>query len=236
MYLGSRSNIFFSALIGVVVFFLPTTDYYTQHYLTATMIVWATTFCLFALFLPKFLQLYKPPKDGYPVKNKISDLPGRQQSFLSNSSKHGSAAHDANEGTASHQQKQQQQQSFGELLSMNGVLNGKDVHQSPYRNSNTAHHHHHHPQNQHQQFQLLHRQLYHRIHATVQRTKTSSSKPKKHITKQKGQVLDAYEAQIPIRRVLKYFPLLSSWTMQQLVLMPGASYFSHFSVSYASIH
>ncbi|KAI8097086.1 uncharacterized protein BX664DRAFT_256966, partial [Halteromyces radiatus] len=49
-------NIFFCALIGTIVFFLPTADYYTQHYLTATMIVWATTFCLFILFLPKFVQ------------------------------------------------------------------------------------------------------------------------------------------------------------------------------------
>ncbi|KAI8343029.1 7 transmembrane sweet-taste receptor of 3 GCPR-domain-containing protein [Chlamydoabsidia padenii] len=222
-------NVFFSALIGGIVFFLPSIDYYTQHYLTATMIVWATTFCLFALFLPKFIQLCKPGQNGYPVKSKNSDLPGRQQTISSSSSKHGSTTSVMNNNLQKEQQQQQQQQTFGELLSMNGVLNGKDVRQSPYRNSNNNTYHYQQKQYHHQQYQLQHRQLYHRVHTAIERTKTSSTRPKKQVKRQKGQVLDSYEAQMPIRRVLKYLPFVSSWDMQQIILMPGASYFSHFS-------
>lgn len=73
-------NIFFSVLIGFIIFFVPTTDYYTRHYLTATMIVWATTFSLLTLFIPKLHAFFFPDKDD-PTSHigKASDLSGRQR-------------------------------------------------------------------------------------------------------------------------------------------------------------
>ncbi|ORZ15701.1 7 transmembrane sweet-taste receptor of 3 GCPR-domain-containing protein [Absidia repens] len=205
-------NIIFSALIGVVAFFLPTTDYYTQHYLVATMVVWATTFCLFTMFLPKFLRFRKPAQDTYQVKNKASDLPGRQQSTI--------LSEDAKDGPNYQHGKQHiHQQSFGELLSMNGVLNGENTQQKHHQNSYFNCLNHHHPQ-----YQLHHRQLYHRTCIASASSPKSSKEPQK-----KSAILDAYEAQMPMQRVLKYMPFLSSWNMQQIVLMPRMSYFSYFS-------
>ncbi|KAI9257748.1 hypothetical protein EDC94DRAFT_174533 [Helicostylum pulchrum] len=72
-------NIFFSVLIGFIIFFVPTTDYYTRHYLTATMIVWATTFSLLTLFLPKLHAFFLPEKESKNNIGKESDLSGRQR-------------------------------------------------------------------------------------------------------------------------------------------------------------
>lgn len=73
-------NIFFSVLIGFIIFFVPTTDYYTRHYLTATMIVWATTFSLLTLFIPKLHAFFFPDKDDSTSHiGKASDLSGRQR-------------------------------------------------------------------------------------------------------------------------------------------------------------
>jgi hypothetical protein len=60
---------------------VPTTDYYTRHYLTATMIVWATTFSLLTLFLPKLHAFFIPEKaDSHEdILGKGSDLSGRQR-------------------------------------------------------------------------------------------------------------------------------------------------------------
>lgn len=75
------SNIFFSVLIGFIIFFIPTTDYFTRHYLTATMIVWATTFSLLTLFLPKLHAFFLPEEEESPeeILRKASDLSGRQR-------------------------------------------------------------------------------------------------------------------------------------------------------------
>ncbi|KAI9313079.1 7 transmembrane sweet-taste receptor of 3 GCPR-domain-containing protein [Dichotomocladium elegans] len=46
-------NIFFSALIGFIIYSVPTADYFTHHYLTAFIVLWATTFTMLILFVPK---------------------------------------------------------------------------------------------------------------------------------------------------------------------------------------
>ncbi|KAK4519569.1 Ribonucleoside-diphosphate reductase large subunit [Mucor velutinosus] len=55
-------NIFFSALIGFIIFFMPTTDFYTRYYLTAMTILWASTFSLCVLFFPKIFKVLFPKK------------------------------------------------------------------------------------------------------------------------------------------------------------------------------
>ncbi|KAI8144686.1 hypothetical protein BJV82DRAFT_512765, partial [Fennellomyces sp. T-0311] len=46
-------NILFSALVGFAVLVNPMADFYTKYYITVITILWATTFSLLALFLPK---------------------------------------------------------------------------------------------------------------------------------------------------------------------------------------
>ncbi|KAI8989373.1 hypothetical protein BDB01DRAFT_537810 [Pilobolus umbonatus] len=77
-------NIFFSALIGFIIFCVPSADYYTRHYLTATLIVWATTFSLLALFLPKLHEFFFPARRSVNNVGKASDLSGRQRMHHSN--------------------------------------------------------------------------------------------------------------------------------------------------------
>lgn len=57
------SNIFFSALIGFIIFFMPTADYYTRHYLTAMTILWSSTFSMSVLFFPKVYKLFVVAKE-----------------------------------------------------------------------------------------------------------------------------------------------------------------------------
>lgn len=71
------SNIFFSALIGFVIFSVPATDYYTRHYLTATTVTWATTFSLLVLFLPKLHVFFFGRNGSDASGGKHSDLSGR---------------------------------------------------------------------------------------------------------------------------------------------------------------
>ncbi|ORZ05092.1 hypothetical protein BCR42DRAFT_183077 [Absidia repens] len=222
------SNIFFSALIGGMVFFLPTAGFYTQHYLTASLIVWATTFCLFTLFLPKLLHLRK----SFQVINKVSDCPKRprQQQRLSYSpasSKSEGAYLNSKFGGSSYQH-QQHEQSFGELLSMNGVLNADRSRQ----NSCQTNYHHQQKQKQqqkqHRQFHyhMQHRQLYYQTHNNIDPLFSKSTRKR---DRKNGFVVDAYEALVPMRFILKTIPWLSSWDMMQMVLMPEISYFSYFA-------
>ncbi|KAI9499196.1 hypothetical protein BDB00DRAFT_752049, partial [Zychaea mexicana] len=46
-------NILFSALVGFAVLVNPMADFYTKYYIQVITILWATTFSLLALFLPK---------------------------------------------------------------------------------------------------------------------------------------------------------------------------------------
>ncbi|KAL4206055.1 periplasmic binding protein-like I [Rhizopus microsporus] len=73
-------NIFFSIIIGFIVFFVPTTDFYTRHYLTATMIVWATTFSLLALFIPKLHAFFSPKMNNGRNHDKATDLSRKKRS------------------------------------------------------------------------------------------------------------------------------------------------------------
>ncbi|KAI8145338.1 periplasmic binding protein-like I [Fennellomyces sp. T-0311] len=77
-------NIFFSSLIGFVIFSIPTTDYYTRHYLTMTTIVWAITFSMLVLFLPK-LHTFFFRKGRNDQAGKRSDISGRRRDNNTNS-------------------------------------------------------------------------------------------------------------------------------------------------------
>ncbi|KAI9300663.1 hypothetical protein BJ944DRAFT_272660 [Cunninghamella echinulata] len=212
-------NIVLSALIGTIIFFLPSVDYYTRHYITASMIVWSTSFCFFALFSPKIINFFwhsNHRKDHQHntnnSKNKVSDISGSGKEY----SNYYSRSHHDN-SSSSNSNNRMQQQSFGELLSLNGILN-TDLHldgktHQPITQPSLA--------QQDSQYHLHHRQLYHRI----QTTNPDSLQP----ILQEGGIVDGYEGHMPLQRVFRYFPFLSTWNMQQIVLLPDASYFSYFS-------
>lgn len=217
-----NSNIVLSALIGTIIFFLPSVDYYTRHYITASMIVWSTSFCFFALFSPKIINFFwhsnhrkEHQHNTNNSKNKVSDISGSGKEY----SNYYSRSHHDN-SSSSNSNNRMQQQSFGELLSLNGILN-TDLHldgktHQPITQPSLA--------QQDSQYHLHHRQLYHRI----QTTNPDSLQP----ILQEGGIVDGYEGHMPLQRVFRYFPFLSTWNMQQIVLLPDASYFSYFSVSH----
>ncbi|CAO3612776.1 unnamed protein product [Cunninghamella blakesleeana] len=216
-------NICLSALIGTIIYFLPSVDFYTSLYITASVIVWSTSFSFIALFSPKIVALFRISCDNRSTKNKVSDISssGKKEmnpSYKSYSSQHHYHSRNLGESSDSHSNNRMQQQSFGELLSLNGVLNGGDLQldrkpNEPLRRTQ-----------QHAsdlQYQLHHRQIHHRI----QTTKPNSLQP---ILKDGG-IVDGYEGHMPLQCVFRYFPFLSTWQMQQIVLLPDASYFSYFS-------
>lgn len=191
------------------------------------MIVWSTSFSFIALFSPKIFTLFKISRDNRSTKNKVSDISsGRKDNYSSyNNKSYSSQHHYHSRSTGESSNSRMQQQSFGELLSLNGVLNGGDLQldrkpNEPLRRS--------HQQSSDSQYQLHHRQLYHRI----QTTKPDSLQP----ILQDGGIIDGYEGHMPLQRVFRYFPFLSTWNMQQIVLLPAASYFSYFSVSLYKIN
>lgn len=63
-------------MVGFVVFSVPTTDYYTRHYLTLTIVVWAITFSMVVLFLPK-LHTFFFRKGNNNQTGKRPDISGR---------------------------------------------------------------------------------------------------------------------------------------------------------------
>lgn len=43
--------------------------------------------------------------------------------------------------------------------------------------------------------------------------------------------IEVHEGEMPIRKVFRYFPFLSQWEMHHIMVFPWLGYFSHFSVS-----
>ncbi|KAF7729897.1 hypothetical protein EC973_003631 [Apophysomyces ossiformis] len=89
---------------------MPTTDYFTQHYLTATMIVWASTFSMLVLFIPKLHRFFFKKASNHN-SGKASDLSGRKRSH----SLHELSNH-------SRKENQPQQQSHEELMSLGQMV------------------------------------------------------------------------------------------------------------------
>lgn len=44
--------------------------------------------------------------------------------------------------------------------------------------------------------------------------------------------IEVHEGEMPVRKVLRYFPFLSQWEMHHIMVFPWLGYFSHFSVSF----
>lgn len=128
------SNIFFSVIIGFIIFFVPTTDYYTRHYLTATMIVWATTFSLLTLFLPKLHAFFLPEKESTNSLGKASDLSGRQRTNKKNNAIGIATGNNSDEDEDDDRFSAPDFGNFenGEMMSLNYIINNS---QHPFNDS-----------------------------------------------------------------------------------------------------
>ncbi|KAI8646977.1 hypothetical protein BD408DRAFT_439732 [Parasitella parasitica] len=71
-------NIFFSALIGTIIFFMPTSDFYTRYFLTAMTIIWASSFSLCVLFFPKIFKILFPKKKNNAISVSAANNSERQ--------------------------------------------------------------------------------------------------------------------------------------------------------------
>ncbi|KAI8888725.1 periplasmic binding protein-like I [Backusella circina FSU 941] len=68
-------NILFSALVGFTAAVNPIANFHTKFYMVTIATLWATTFSLFALFIPKLLLFYKQWKTGKTASRKNSENP-----------------------------------------------------------------------------------------------------------------------------------------------------------------
>jgi hypothetical protein len=181
----SFSNIFFSALVAFAVLVNAMADYYTKYYISIVTVLWATTFSLLILFLPKlqaFIQQQRQLKEKKDASEKIS----ASQLVM--------AAAAATVGFGTNDPSYQKQQHFmdpsdaTELLSLGEIL-GSD--------------------------------------APVFRPTMNDNKGRNH-----GSFVEVYEADIPARKVFRYFPFLSHWEMLHIMVFPWLGYFTYISVSF----
>ncbi|KAI8979829.1 hypothetical protein BDF20DRAFT_871929 [Mycotypha africana] len=195
----TTSNIFFSVLIGFIIFFVPTTDYYTRHYLTATMIVWATTFSLLVLFVPKlhifFSNSKKDRLDTRFNNGKHSDLTGREK------------YREYNENVT-----QAKQTALTENNSQVTISDDGNIDHLCKKNDNPM------------SLNYMANNSIQPLSDSTVLLKNISRTGQMH-----GFLLDVHEMETPIQQVFKYFPFLAAWEMMSVVLMPTISYFSIYS-------
>lgn len=169
--------------MGFAVTVNPLADFYTKYYIDVISILWAATFSLLILFLPK-LQVFYKTKRSDAAEEKRSSVRHSIFSFLkatttTTTTQHRqSTFHTENNGT--------------ELLSLEQILasDGPVINDGSPRSSSHA------------------------------------------VATGNTNFIEVHEGEMPIRKVFRYFPFLSQWEMQHLMVFPWLSYFSHFSVRF----
>lgn len=160
-------------------------DYYTKYYISIVTVLWATTFSLLILFLPK-LQAFIQQQRQLKAKKDTSEKISASQLVM--------AAAAATVGFGTNDPSYQKQPHFmdpsdaTELLSL-GEIVGSD--------------------------------------APVFRPTMDTNKGRNH-----GSFVEVYEADIPARKVFRYFPFLSHWEMLHIMVFPWLGYFTYISVSW----
>jgi hypothetical protein len=180
-------------LVGFAVIVNPLADFYTKYYITVISILWATTFSLFILFLPKLQEFYR-----FIIKQKKQELQQEKTStrksifsFLKSSS-HIHTHHAF--GSETHVP-------GGELLSLEQILASDD----PVLEDDQQ---------------------------SLRRRKPSALSAVTEADDDHGNFIEVREAEMPTRKVFRYFPFLSQWEMHHIMVFPWLGYFSHFSVSF----
>lgn len=184
MLLTDYSNILFSALVGFAVIVNPLADFYTKYYINVISVLWATTFSLCILFLPKLQSFYRFIKKE-ELQQEKSTTRKSIFSFLKSSS------HIHAFGSETHVPS-------GELLSLEQILASDD----PVLDDDQQ---------------------------SLRRRKPSATSTVSEPTDQSN-FIEVREAEMPTRKVFRYFPFLSQWEMHHIMVFPWLGYFSHFSV------
>jgi hypothetical protein len=122
-----HSNILFSALVGFSVVVNPLADFYTKYYIDVIAILWATTFSLLILFLPKVQAFYRSRRKEKDKMDKSQTSSKRKSLFpfhtgTMTSSQRPISLHD---GT-------------GELLSLEQILASENVFDQTRRRKTSA--------------------------------------------------------------------------------------------------
>ncbi|GAA5809575.1 hypothetical protein MFLAVUS_002986 [Mucor flavus] len=112
-------NILFSALVGFAVVVNPLADFYTKYYIDVISILWATTFSLLILFLPKLQAFYrvkmKEKRDEQQQQEKSNNTTSRPSVFSFLKSSHNQTYFD-------HHTSHSNSPGISELLSLEQIL------------------------------------------------------------------------------------------------------------------
>ncbi|KAI8083134.1 7 transmembrane sweet-taste receptor of 3 GCPR-domain-containing protein [Halteromyces radiatus] len=225
-------NILFSAIVGFVVLVNPMADYYTKYYISVVTVLWATTFSLLILFLPKlqaFIQQRRQEKDKENEKLSVASHLIAAAAATVGFGTTGEGHTTTTTTTTHHHQKQQQQA----LLSTNHLQ--KKQHSFYHMGSK---------ENDHNAMELLSLEeilgsnapaLFRRsIHNNKYDSSISNNNNNhegyiENIGRNHGSYVEVYEADVPARKVLRYLPSLSQWEMLHIMVFPWLGYFSYIS-------
>lgn len=200
-------------MVGFAVIVNPLADFYTKYYIDVISILWATTFSLLILFLPKLQAFYR-----FKMKEKREAEQQQQEkstttrksvfSFLKSSSaippssyfdhRHNSSATGSgHRGVPG---------GISELLSLEQILASDEPVLDDDDDDNNS--------------------LRRRKPSAISTTATTDNQ-------QSNNFIEVHEGEMPIRKVFRYFPFLSQWEMHHIMVFPWLGYFSHFSVKFS---
>ncbi|KAI9487658.1 MAG: 7 transmembrane sweet-taste receptor of 3 GCPR-domain-containing protein [Benjaminiella poitrasii] len=191
-------NILFSALVGFAVIVNPLADFYTKYYIDVISILWATSFSLTILFLPKLHAFYqfkmrerKEELDKLQEKSTGGQLRKSIFSFLN-------ASRISNNEHFKHTTGNNYPRSgVNELLSLEQILASDDL--------------------------ILDEDEY-----SLRRRKPSAFSTATIGNGDASHFIEVHEGEMPVRKVFRYFPFLSQWEMHHVMVFPWLGYFSRF--------
>jgi hypothetical protein len=199
----------FSALVGFAVIVNPLADFYTKYYINVISILWATSFSLMILFLPKLQAFYRfkrrERKDDLDKKSQEKSVTNNRKSIFSFLKATNNNTHYYDNTTPHHHH---QAGGISELLSLEQILASND----PVLDDDEDHNEDH----------------------SLRRRKPSAISTATTDHHQQGgssNFIEVHEGEMPIRKVFRYFPFLSQWEMHHIMVFPWLGYFSHFSVN-----
>ncbi|CAO3599299.1 unnamed protein product [Absidia cylindrospora] len=216
-------NIFFSSIVGIAVLVNPMADYYTKYYISVIIVLWSTTFSLLILFLPKlqvFVKQYWWRQRNNNNKRKNSLTPASQL-VMTETVHHGSEEdNSSSSSSSSHLTPRRQTSRKLSRLSSNGTLDSPELF-SLEEMLGTKH-------------LVLPSFLLNDDDQDPGDQVTTMDDDDDHLQsvgRKQGTLMEVYEADVPARKVLRYFPFLSQWEMLHMMVFPWLGYFTYLSES-----
>lgn len=190
-------------MVGFAVVVNPLADFYTKYYIDVISILWATSFSLLILFLPKLQAFYR-----FKMKERREELQQQEKSNHSTTNTRKSVFSFLKSSTQHHQsyfdngqRSNNNTPGISELLSLEQILASDDPVLDDDDNS-----------------------LRRRKPSAISTTTTTDHGGSSNF-------IEVHEGEMPVRKVFRYFPFLSQWEMHHIMVFPWLGYFSHFSVS-----